>query len=549
MARNLGRRKRVMERSMRIGHCICDPRQSCPCDMLKERDICPCAGERPEPSAGPVRLTQLVEKAGCASKIDLLTLKRAVEGLPFPDDPRVILGATAGDDAGVYRLDDGRSLVQTVDVFSPSVDDPYVFGQVAAANSVSDVYAMGGVPMTALSIIGFPGNTMDPGIMREILRGGLEKMAEAGVAVIGGHSIQDNEIKAGFAVTGLIETDAVVARGRAAPGDRLILTKPIGTGIVSFAAQIGRASEGAVGAAIRSMVALNKRPSELMVEHGASACTDVTGFSLLGHLMEMARDSGVDAEIAWDDVPLLPDVVEYAAQGIVPGATERNREACEDRVRAAPDLDPIALDVCFDPQTSGGLLIAVAEERADALLRALVESGVTGAAAIGRITGRGSGFVTVSGRGQRPKTTRANAGVRVIAAASSPAEAADGACCAPSRSEACCASGATEKGAGNHGDIAGSIADTERKFKAFLQAAAAPKGLDAHTKQAIALALSVLSKCEPCLAAHIRKARRMGFTQEEIDDAAWSAIAFGGSPVMMFYDGVKERMASESEGA
>lgn len=539
MIRNLERRKRVMERSMRIGHCICDPRQSCPCETLKGKDLCPCAGERPEPPAGKIRLTQLVEKAGCASKIDLATLRRAVEGLSFPDDPRVIIGAPAGDDAGVYRLEDGRCLVQTVDVFSPSVDEPYAFGQIAAANSVSDVYAMGGVPLTALSIIGFPGNTLDAGIMREILRGGLDKMAEAGVSVIGGHSIQDNEIKAGFAVTGVMDEEAVVARGKARPGGALILTKPIGTGIISFASQIGRASEDSVNAAVRSMVALNKRAAELMVAHRADACTDVTGFSLLGHLAEMARSSGVDVEIVWDKIPLLPGVAEYAAQGIIPGATERNREACDGRIRSGPGLDPVALDICFDPQTSGGLLIAMDARRADALLVALKEGGVAGAAIIGRITGPGTGCVTIrNGAGESPEV-----GIATAPSVKSPPAREVSPDAAPS-TEGCCAG----DGAAGEGDAAQAIEDTERKFKAFLQAAAAPKGLDAQTKQAIALALSVLSKCEPCLVAHIRKAKRMGFSEEEIDDAAWSAIAFGGSPVMMFYDRVKETMASRNEG-
>ncbi|MEN6558732.1 MAG: selenide, water dikinase SelD, partial [Thermoguttaceae bacterium] len=207
--KNLENRKRVMARSMRLGHCICNAKKSCPCDVFLEQDLCPCAGESPKTATGPVRLTRLVERAGCASKIDKATLDRVLRNLPFLDDPDVLVGAPAGDDAGVYRIRDDLALVQTVDVFSPSTDDPYTFGQIAAANSLSDVYAMGGRPITALSIVGFPVHSVGENVLREILRGGVDKMNEAGVSVVGGHSIQDAEIKAGFAVTGLVRPDRI----------------------------------------------------------------------------------------------------------------------------------------------------------------------------------------------------------------------------------------------------------------------------------------------------------------------------------------------------
>ena len=249
--KNLEKRSRVMRRSMQLGHCICEPKKTCPCDTLREQDLCPCAGERADVWTGTVRLTQLVESPGCASKIDQATLRQVLHGLPFFDDPRVLVGAPAGDDAGVFRLDAETALVQTVDVFSPSVDDPYTFGQIAAANSLSDVYAMGGRPLTALSIVGFPAATLPHHILHDILRGGIDKMAEAGVSVLGGHSIKDGEIKAGFAVTGLVHPDRILTNAEARPGDRLILTKPLGTGILGFAAQIGRAPAGAMEAAAR----------------------------------------------------------------------------------------------------------------------------------------------------------------------------------------------------------------------------------------------------------------------------------------------------------
>ena len=239
--KDLDKRKRVMARSMRLGHCICDAKKSCPCDVLRDRDVCPCAGESLAGHAGPLKLMEMVQSAGCASKIDQATLGRVLQGLPFIDDPRVLIGAPSGDDAGVYRLADDLALVQTVDVFSPSADDPYVFGQIAAANSLSDVYAMGGRPITALSIVGFPIRFAPDEALREILRGGIDKMAEAGVAVLGGHSINDPEIKAGFAVTGVVHPERIVTNAGARPGDCLVLSKPLGTGIMTFAAQIGRA--------------------------------------------------------------------------------------------------------------------------------------------------------------------------------------------------------------------------------------------------------------------------------------------------------------------
>ncbi len=218
------KRRRVMQRSMQLGHCICDPKTACPCEFFLREDICPCAGEEYAPPTGPVRLTELVQTAGCGSKIDQASLQRILAGLPASDDPRVRVGMPAGDDAGVYQLDAETALVQTVDVFSPPVDDPYLFGQIAAANSLSDVYAMGGRPLTALSVVGFPARKLPDEILHQILRGGLDKMAEAGVAVIGGHSIQDDQIKAGFAVTGVVDPRRIATNAAARPRDRLVLT-------------------------------------------------------------------------------------------------------------------------------------------------------------------------------------------------------------------------------------------------------------------------------------------------------------------------------------
>ena len=533
---DMERRKRVMQRSIRLGHCICDPGKPCPCDIFREKNICLCAGERLESPTGPVQLTKLVEKAGCASKIDQAFLKQVLSDLPAVDDPRVLVGMPAGDDAGVYDMGDGKALVQTVDVFTPSVDDPYTFGQVAAANSVSDIYAMGGSPMTAVSVLGFPVRKVPDKTMKEILSGGIDKMNEAGVAIIGGHSINDSEIKAGFAVTGMIDKDKIVTNANARPGDVLVLTKPLGTGIVAFASQIGRADAESVEASAKSMTTLNKKASQLMVKFGAHACTDVTGFSLMGHLAEMALSSGVDVEVIWDDIPLFPGVLEYAAAGILPGAIERNKESCGERIIAADALPQEMVDICYDAQTSGGLLISIMQSDAEAFVKALHDNGISAATVIGTVSGKGSGLVRVETTGSRtiPPLDSAKP-----AAQPSPAKLQQAQVTAEPQGEEvpCCADAATSS---TQGAAEGSeIAQIKAKFTDFLGAANSPHGLDAYTKQAMAIALSVALRCEPCLKTHLKKARDKGFTQDEIDEAAWMGIGFGGSPTMVFYDQLK----------
>ena len=529
---NPEKRRRVMQRSMHLGHCICDAKKACPCSLFKEKNVCLCAGESLEPPSGPVRLTQLVEKAGCASKIDQASLKRVLKALPEIRDPRVLIGAAAGDDAGVYALDDGpTALVQTVDVFSPSVDDPYTFGQVAAANSLSDVYAMGGRPITALSIIGFPIREVPDSVMADILRGGIDKMNEAGVPVVGGHSIQDAEIKAGFAVTGLMVRGRIVTNAGLRPGDSLVLTKPLGTGILAFAVQIGRAPPDAADAIARSMTELNKAASEAMLALDAHACTDVTGFGLMGHLAEMARASRADVEIVWDDLPIFPHVLECLAQGIVPGGIERNRESSESRAVPAAGVTEAMMDLCFDPQTSGGLLVALAPGKAEALVERLHGEGISAAAVIGRVRGKGTGKVFVTTSGVRPMPAPEEDEVMQEKPSKKKKGRPAGAeepCCAGPAAETCCSEG--------HGTGAPAVgAGAEEMFKAFMKTAGAPGALDAATKQALQIALSVLARCGPCIRIQVEKARKMGFTQAEIDEAVWMAIAFGGAPVMMFY--------------
>jgi len=524
-----------MQRSIRLGHCICDPKKPCPCDLFKEKNICLCAGERLEAPVGEVKLTQLVEKAGCASKIDQAFLKQVLKNLPTVDDPRVLVGVPAGDDAGVYDMGDGTALVQTVDVFTPSVDDPYTFGQVAAANSVSDIYAMGGTPITAVSVLGFPVRKVPDETMSQILSGGIDKMNEAGVAIIGGHSINDGEIKAGFAVTGTIKTDNIITNAAAMPGDVLILTKSLGTGIVAFAAQIGRAKPESVEAIAKSMTTLNKKASELMVKFGAHACTDITGFSLMGHLAEMALSSGVDVEVIWDDIPFFPGVIEYAAAGILPGAIERNKESCRDKIVPSEALQQEMIDMCYDAQTSGGLLIAIAEKDAENFLKTLHKDGIPAAAIVGNVIAKGSGLVHIKTIGKRkfPAPTSSQPKTKTtsdkLQTQSTPAVAMseEVACCADAVSSTVGTKDATD------------IDQIKAKFSDFLGAASSPHGLDAYTKQAMAIALSVAMRCDPCLKMHLKKAKEKGFTQDEIDEAAWMGISFAGSPAMVFYEQLK----------
>ena len=303
-------------------------------------------------------------------------------------DPNLIVGLEKADDAGVYKLTDDLAIVQTIDFFTPIVDDPYTFGQIAVANALSDVYAMGGRPLTAMNIVCFPSKTLDILVLREILRGGLDKMHEAGVVLVGGHSVDDPELKYGLSVTGSVHPKRVLTKGGAKPGDRLILTKPIGTGIISTAVKGGLAGEPAIKAVARSMAALNKIASEVMLKVGVNACTDITGFGLLGHACEMILDSKIGLRIHSAAVPLFPQTIELAGMGMIPAGTYRNKEFRSNMVQMAAGVSDIMLDVLFDPQTSGGLFISVSADKASTLLARLKEAGVAHAAVIGEAVGR-----------------------------------------------------------------------------------------------------------------------------------------------------------------
>lgn len=307
-----------------------------------------------------------------------------LSALPKQYDPNVLVGFETGDDAGVYLITPDLALVQTVDFFTPIVDDPWTFGQIAATNSLSDVYAMGGRPVSALSIVGFPNTGRDLDMLEKILQGGLAKMQEAGCTVIGGHSIGDDEIKFGYAVTGVVDPKRVLANRGARPGDRLILTKRLGTGIISTALKKGKASEAAVDASIESMRTLNRVASEMALEFDVHAATDITGFGLLGHLHAMAAASKVSTVIEHREVEFLPGALDYSREGYLPGGLKRNAEFVSGCVEFEQSIPQEIRNLFFDPQTSGGLLLVVGEKDSAALVKRLIERGVP-ARQVGRV--------------------------------------------------------------------------------------------------------------------------------------------------------------------
>jgi selenide,water dikinase len=294
----------------------------------------------------------------------------------------VLVGFERSDDAGVYRLTDELALVQTVDFFTPVVDDPYQFGLIAAANALSDVYAMGGRPLCAMNIVTFPAGKMSIDVLRETLRGGLDKLREAGVALVGGHSVTDPELKYGLSVTGVVHPDRIWTNAGARAGDRLVLTKPLGTGIVNTAIKAGEASAAAVDEVVASMVRLNRDAASVAARFYVRACTDVTGFGLVGHTDEMIRGTGLGARIDAAALPSFEEAHKHAAMGFLPGGLSRNRDHWQETLHVAAGVAPFAVDLVCDPQTSGGLLIAIGAEEADALVAALRDADVP-AVAIG----------------------------------------------------------------------------------------------------------------------------------------------------------------------
>ena len=336
-----------------------------------------------------VRLTQQVKAGGCASKLPAGSLRQVLSALPAQTHPDLLVGFETSDDAGIYRIGPDQALVQTIDFFTPLVDDPFTFGQIAATNALSDVYAMGGRPLTALAVVCFP-HDADIGLLEQIMRGGLAKMTEAKCTVVGGHSVRDAEMKFGYAVTGLIDPARVYTNAGAISGDTLILTKPIGTGVITTALKQGKSEPGWVDRAIQSMTTLNSTASEIATAcSGVHAMTDITGFGLIGHGREMAFGSGVTLEIDTAQVPLIDGALDAVRVGAIPGGLLSNREFAECLVADAPEsrIPDDLRALLYDPQTSGGLLIAVVAEDAEILLDSLKCAGIP-AAIIGRASGQ-----------------------------------------------------------------------------------------------------------------------------------------------------------------
>jgi selenide,water dikinase len=318
-----------------------------------------------------------------------------LKSLPFHRHPDLLVGLEQADDAGVYRLSPELALIQTVDFFTPIVNDPYRFGQIAAANALSDVYAMGGRPLTALNIACFPLRTTPPQVLKDILKGGMDKVHEAGALLVGGHSVEDPELKYGLAVTGVVHPDKVFTKAGALVGDVLILTKPLGTGIIATALKGRLASPEAEEAAIRLMSTLNRAAAEALEGLEVHAVTDITGFGLLGHGMELAAASQVELTIHASRVPVLSWAREYAAMGLIPEGSKANLRFCEKHLHVDSVVSAVDLDLLSDAQTSGGLFIAVAPKDREILMSRLQDRGVADAAAIGEVTDTGRGSIRV----------------------------------------------------------------------------------------------------------------------------------------------------------
>jgi cysteine desulfurase NifS/selenium donor protein len=342
-----------------------------------------------------VKLTHFTAGLGCACKLRPQALEKVLSSLNPILDPNVIVGTNTADDAAVYKLDENTAIVQTVDFFTPIVDDPYQFGAIAVANALSDVYAMGAKPLFALNIVGFPSNRLPMEVLKQILLGAEDKAKEAEVSIIGGHTIDDNEPKYGLVVLGVVHPDKILTNSDAKPGDIIILTKPIGLGIISTAMKKGLVEEKTIKKAIQIMSTLNKKAAEIMKEFPVNSCTDVTGFGLLGHLKEMTESSKVNAKIYLKEIPTINEAWELIVENVVPGGTLNNLDYVKEIVEWDNNISRAAKIILCDAQTSGGLLIAIPDEYADALLKRLHQNNMNDSSIIGKFTKKGKGKIFV----------------------------------------------------------------------------------------------------------------------------------------------------------
>ncbi len=353
------------------------------------------AGAAVEIPDGEIKLTHFTHGLGCACKIRPQTLEKILQKIPTVTHPDLLIGTESSDDAAVYRIGPDLAIVETLDFFTPIVDDARAFGAIAAANALSDIYAMGARPIFALNIVGFPVRRLPTSVLEDILAGAAEVAAEAGIPIVGGHSVEDTEPKFGWAVTGLIDPEKILANDTARPGDVLVLTKPVGLGILATAAKRGVATEEGVAAGTRTMRTLNRQAAEVMARYEVHACTDITGFGLIGHLMEMTRGSRVTAELWAAAVPVLEEARRWATAGIIPGGTRNNWAHTRSHTRWDEQIPETERMILCDAQTSGGLLISLSAAQGDGLLSDLHAAGVRDAAIVGRITEEGDGTITV----------------------------------------------------------------------------------------------------------------------------------------------------------
>jgi cysteine desulfurase len=350
----------------------------------------------PEIKSEKIRLTQYTHGLGCACKLRPQLLEKVLQDMSVIKDKRVLVGTETGDDAAVYLINEETALVQTIDFFTPIVDDPYTFGSISAANSLSDIYAMGAKPIFALNIVGFPTNRLPISVLEEILKGAQDKAREAGIPIIGGHTIDDLEPKFGLAVSGVVHPHKVITNSHSKPGDVLILTKPIGTGIISTALKQGLITEAQAHLAIESMLTLNRTAAEVMQKVDVHSCTDVTGFGLLGHLLGMMKGANTAAIIDAESVPIFEGVLEQVTAGTIPGGTKNNYDYTLPFVRYSDKISQSQKMILNDAQTSGGLLIAISEKEQNKLLKLLHQNGIISAVKIGYVAQSKKPLITVN---------------------------------------------------------------------------------------------------------------------------------------------------------